>query len=167
MTDEAAGGGGWGEQPSDPRGDTPLSLGTQGYPTGTEGYPTTEEHAHASSQGAGRPNADEPPPSPFFEANGFASRREFIDHMNEQREQLVEEWRTRLPTPRVPGRELASSRQVNVKLRGRDSSALDEAAALYGLAPTTLARLLVNRGVAAILGNEVEKEEEFGTRVGV
>ncbi len=38
-----------------------------------------------------------------------------------------------------------------MKLRRREGDELDRAAALYGLAPSTLARLLVNRGVRAIL----------------
>jgi hypothetical protein len=43
------------------------------------------------------------------------------------------------------------TRQVNVKLRRSEGSDLDRAARIYGLAPSTLARLLVNRGVKAIL----------------
>jgi hypothetical protein len=49
----------------------------------------------------------------------------------------------RLPEPRL--------RQVSVKLRASEGEDLDRAAKIYALAPTTLARLLVNRGVRAIL----------------
>jgi hypothetical protein len=42
-------------------------------------------------------------------------------------------------------------RGTPVKLRAGEGAELDEAASIYGLAPSTLARLLVNRGVKAIL----------------
>jgi hypothetical protein len=68
---------------------------------------------------------------------------------------------TEPPTPRLAGAEIADvesaaaremrTRQVNVKLRRSEGSDLDRAARIYGLAPSTLARLLVNRGVKAIL----------------
>ena len=54
----------------------------------------------------------------------------------------------------APRREEPRPRQVNVKLRIAEGHALDEAAGIYGLAPSTLARLLVNRGVEAILDRE-------------
>ncbi len=42
---------------------------------------------------------------------------------------------------------------MNVKLRPQEGAELDRAAKAYGVAPTTLARLLVNRGVRAIVGD--------------
>lgn len=61
--------------------------------------------------------------------------------------------------PGLPGREIAAGtgqprdphRQVNVKLGPTDYERLVEAASLYRLAPTTLARALVNRGVGVIV----------------
>jgi hypothetical protein len=43
------------------------------------------------------------------------------------------------------------SRQVNIRLDSERYGALKRAGDLYGLAPTTLARVLVNRGVEALL----------------
>jgi hypothetical protein len=39
---------------------------------------------------------------------------------------------------------------VNVKLTARDHDALVDAARRYGVAPATLAQMLVNRGLAAV-----------------
>lgn len=44
-------------------------------------------------------------------------------------------------------------RQVNVKLRPSEGADLDRAAGIYGVSPSTLARMLVNRGVKAILAH--------------
>jgi hypothetical protein len=46
---------------------------------------------------------------------------------------------------------VARRHQVNVKLREHERAQLEQAARRYGVAPSTLARMLVNRGVKAIL----------------
>jgi hypothetical protein len=54
------------------------------------------------------------------------------------------------PPPRVP-RQPRKDRQVGVKLSAEDYDALVDAADIYGITPTTLARMLVRRGVLAVL----------------
>jgi hypothetical protein len=56
-----------------------------------------------------------------------------------------------IENPRIPP---LRKRQVNVKLRPGEADDLDRAATLYALAPSTLARMLVNRGVRAILDRD-------------
>jgi hypothetical protein len=57
-----------------------------------------------------------------------------------------------VPTPELPAkRGGVTSNQVGVKLAAEDFRRLRRAAQVYGLPPSTLARLLVNRGVNAIL----------------
>jgi len=53
----------------------------------------------------------------------------------------------RLPAPRDP----RLSRQINVRVLEEDYKRLIEAAARYGLPPTSFARLLITRGVEAVL----------------
>lgn len=67
--------------------------------------------------------------------------------------------RPRLPgsaPPERPGSRDSRTRQVNVKLSADDHDALVEAARSYGLRPSTMAQLLVNRGLKAV----AEEEEE-------
>ena len=67
-------------------------------------------------------------------------------------------FRGKPPSPRLPGgrapegtdRRGVRSRQVNVKLTAKDYEALTEAARSYGVAPATMAHLLVNRGLEAV-----------------
>lgn len=51
--------------------------------------------------------------------------------------------------------------QVSVRLRPSDFEALHRAADLYGVRPTTLARMMVIRGVRAILDAERRRDGEF------
>ena len=51
--------------------------------------------------------------------------------------------------------------QVGIRLRPRDFERLHEAAKLYGVRPTTLARMMVIRGVKAILEAELRRDGEF------
>ena len=77
--------------------------------------------------------------------------------------------RSRLPTPSLPGAELGglrrpsgrphATRQVGVRLTPSDYELLIQAAELYGVAPSTLARMLVRRGAQAI----VAREDELGS----
>jgi len=48
-------------------------------------------------------------------------------------------------------------RQVGIKLRPADYEALASAAFLYGVRPTTMARMLVNRGARAVLESKRER----------
>ena len=51
--------------------------------------------------------------------------------------------------------------QVGIRLRPRDFERLHQAAKLYGVRPTTLARMMVIRGIRAILEAELRREGEF------
>jgi hypothetical protein len=51
--------------------------------------------------------------------------------------------------------------QVSVRLRPRDAERLRRAADLYGVRPTTFARMMVIRGVGAVLDAELRRHGEF------
>jgi hypothetical protein len=51
--------------------------------------------------------------------------------------------------------------QVSVRLRPRDFQRLREAAEIYGVRPTTFARMMVIRGVGAVLDAELRRKGEF------
>ena len=87
--------------------------------------------------------------------------------MERDQRRIGDKWRRNRAAPAVPaapmpGGEIADVphgrrkpvRQVGIKLRPADYEALVRAAGLYGARPTTLARLLVNRGVRAVLDRE-------------
>lgn len=129
-------------------------VSTTEYSAGSDEYSAPEEK---SSSGGG--NGYE-----FWKPLGFETRADYIAYLQRQQNLLG-------PLPRgtpVPDADRPEDqagdigdglpeylrprrRQVNVKLRDGEGADLDRAAKIYGLAPTTLARLLVNRGVAAIL----------------
>src|SRR5205814_1764137 len=79
----------------------------------------------------------------------------------------------RIPAAYIPGAEAGdigdirrrrpATRQVGVKLRHEDYELLVDAAAMYDVAPSTLARMLVRRGVLAI----VERESSFQAAIRV
>jgi hypothetical protein len=124
---------------------------TREYTDGTGEYSSAEEKGDPSAE-----NRE------FWKRLGFGTFREYISYLNRMQEQLAPLPRTaRPPAPDVSGLEGAEiepprsdqlrRRQVNVKLREGEAEDLDRAARIYGLTPSTLARVLVNRGVAGIL----------------
>ena len=136
--------------------------GTPGYPPDTAGYPVEEGGASgAGEDGRGGTAA------PWWVGFGFSSHSEFIEALKEDQERIGAKWRRRrahpeVPAASLPGGEIADIprprrkplRQVGIKLRPDDYDALARAARFYGARPTTLARLLVNRGVRAVLDAE-------------
>lgn len=158
------------DQPSDHT----ATPGTPGYPPGTEGYPRGENGRAGvdagSTVGGGDPT--DTPEGPrrgdaYWRSLGFSSQREFNEALERDQRRIGEKWRGRrgapaVPTAPMPGDEIADVprarrkplRQVGIKLRPDDYEALARAARLYGARPTTLARLLVNRGVRAVLEAE-------------
>lgn len=135
---------------------------THRYPAGTEGYSSAGEEATlAGESDADGPRAGDGDPLKFWAQLGFESFDAYLAHVEDLQTRGRSRLGERVPVARVPGAELGDhpaperpylrQRQVNVKLRSPEGEELDRAAALYGLAPTTLARLLVNRGVRAIL----------------
>jgi hypothetical protein len=100
----------------------------------------------------------------FWEREGFGSLEEFMDEYRASWERIGWSPRKRrrddlpepsLPDGQVPAQRLARrDRQVNMRLTGDDHAKLEEAAKLYGVRPATMAQLLVNRGVRAVLERE-------------
>ena len=152
----------------DPESTPEYPPGTAEYPPGTDGYFRSDETAVADAeesaplpQDPGQPLPE--PDQPFWARLGFDSWRAYIDE--QKRLQSLDDPSplagSEVPAPRVPGAEVGRigppfvietrPRQVNVKLKLGEGGDLDRAALLYGLRPSTLARLLVNRGVRAIL----------------
>jgi hypothetical protein len=131
-------------------------TGTHGYPGGTDGYPFSGEDT------ASRNETDEP----FWRRLGFGSFQEYIDHV----EELAVKYQPGArgvtedpPAVSVPAVELADLpegtrrgrvRQVGIKLSRAQFEDLVRAASLYGVRPSTMARLLVNRGVGAVLDRD-------------
>jgi hypothetical protein len=131
---------------------------TDGYPDDSLGY-----FAHLERPKPTGPPP--PPPEPAWKRHGFESQEAWIKYLRAQQNlgsPLPKG--TPVPTTELPGDEVGEigappavetrSRQINVKLRVEEGEKLDKAAWIYGLAPSTLARLLVNRGVRAILDRE-------------
>jgi hypothetical protein len=101
----------------------------------------------------------------FWERLGFESFRAYMDYLEEQQNKLTlfgGEPRVDLPppdtqvlpeteSPRPRSDPRPDVRQVGLKLAREDYDQLVEAAEAYGVAPTTLARMLVRRGVRAVL----------------
>lgn len=123
---------------------------TQEYSGGTDGYSAPDEDGNAS------PSAE-----PWWKRAGYSSLHEFIDEQDRLRAKYeILPKGTPVPETELPGAEVGTVdpatlenrvRQINVKLRPSEGEDLDLAAKRYGLAPSTLARALVNRGVRAIL----------------
>jgi hypothetical protein len=159
-----------------PVGDDPPTPGTDGYPPGTDGYPSDPP---TSSKPWVRPSAGsagvEPDEGgrkggrkPYWA--GYESPEAFFDHIEAERAKIHRYMEPRprrrhIPAPDFPGDdEIAGSeafagsraavRQVGVKLRPVDYDLLAKAAGLCGVAPSTLARILVRRGAQAIVNRE-------------
>jgi hypothetical protein len=113
--------------------------------------------------------ADEGEPLFGWTRDEYPSLEAFIDRILEERAKVQGEWdapkpRPSVPTPSLPGAELAdinrsasemtASRPLGIRLRHSDYEQLACAAELYGVAPSTLARMLVGRGARAILDRE-------------
>jgi hypothetical protein len=110
-------------------------------------------------------NGDRPDES--WRRLGFESFDDFIQHIGEERRRVQGgflEPPPRIPATYLPGAEVGdvgdirrrrgATRQVGIKLRREDYEMLAQAAAMYDVAPSTLARMLVRRGVLAIVERE-------------
>jgi hypothetical protein len=169
---------------SDGRTGDPTTPGTHGYPSGTDGYPLSSDGRPVDPEEARAP--EEPSSGPagppddesegggddaaYWRRYGFSSFQEFLEEFEAVQRRANPEWREYrdvrdLPASELPGDEIAEVaprrrrtpvRQVGVKLRAADYEALANAAFLYGVRPTTMARLLVNRGVRAVLESRDE-----------
>jgi hypothetical protein len=152
------------EAAPDGLGEGPLKPGTDRYPGDSEGYRHAELGADpgtADSAGyradSGRcldsqasPHAQQPadPPrraEPFAGQGPPARRRSRMDPRS-GRLREIDFVGDGVPPPVEP-----RERQVNVRLDPNRYRDLCEAADLYGVAPTTMARMLVRRGTKAVL----------------
>jgi hypothetical protein len=162
-----------------PPGTDGYPSGTDGYPSGTDGYPpdaaTPSLRSSLGPAAADLPNDDDQPEEepegerkPYWA--GFESPEAYFDHILAERAKVQRYLdpgprRRQVPAPDFPGGdEIAGSggfagrqaavRQVGVKLRPVDYDLLVRAAELYGVPPSTLARMLVRRGAQAIVARD-------------
>ena len=150
--------------------------GTDGYPSGTDGYPVDPATPSVRSslgpaEGDQRHHDDQPEEeaeAPYWA--GFDSPEAYFDHIEAERAKVQKYLepgprRRAVPAPDFPGGdEIAGSealaghqaavRQVGVKLKSVDYDLLVQAARLYGVAPSTLARMLVRHGAQAIVNRD-------------
>jgi hypothetical protein len=136
-------------------------------PPGTDGYPS--DPATPSMRSSPGPAEEaEGERKPYWA--GFESPEAYFDHILAERAKVQrylepQPRRRQIPTPDFPGgdeiagsgglaRRQAAVRQVGVKLRPVDYDLLAQAAELYGVAPSTLARMLVRRGAQAIIARD-------------
>jgi hypothetical protein len=144
-----------------------ITRATHGYPSGTHGYRSQEgaapEQIGGGSRGDGG-SAEPPDEAPFWRRLGFDSHRHYLEWLEDDQDRLDRKfwpWKYREPPAgSLPGDEIRDVgvvrrrqpvRQVGIKLRPADYEALASAAFLYGVRPTTMARMLVNRGARAVL----------------
>ena len=102
---------------------------------------------------------------------GFDSPEAFFDHIEAERAKVqfhLEPRKRRIPAldplgrpqrgrATSPRKEARVVRQVGVKLTPGDYDMLVQAAELHGVAPSTLARMLVRRGAQAILDRDARE----------
>jgi hypothetical protein len=163
-----------GAVPADDRASENPDHGTQDPESTPERHRVTAEYSDPEDRGGTEaPEADEAAQTTvapeadadgreFWKPLGFDTHADYMRYL--RRMQTLHQPLPRgsqPPAPRLVGAEAGDveseavreirSRQVNVKLRRSEGADLDRAARIYGLAPSTLARLLVNRGVKAIL----------------
>jgi hypothetical protein len=142
-----------------------LLAGSQGYPNGYPGVPVVSTDPSTDGEGEDAGHGDSAEPQKFWERLGFESFRAYMDYLQEQQSRRTifgGEPRVDLPSadtqvppetesPRPRSDPRPDVRQVGLKLAREDYDQLAEAAEAYGVAPTTLARMLVRRGVRAML----------------
>jgi hypothetical protein len=98
--------------------------------------------AAAASELDGRPRRRaEPKPAQFDPASGWVADEDFVGDERDRPETREDQDRRRL----------IYSRQVCVRLSPGQFGELGSAANLYGVAPSTMARILLRRGARAIL----------------
>lgn len=154
----------------------PDTTGSGGYQIGSEGYQPLEgedasrspDRAQGGKTDVGDEDAADQPGTgaePFWRRAGFGSFDEYLAALNEdQRKADPWAWRPsvqEIPPPDLPSSELGdvleglqrdagAPRQVAIRLLPGDYATLREIAEEYGVKPTTLARMLVRRGILAL-----------------
>jgi hypothetical protein len=143
-----------------------VKAGSPGYQTGSEQPPPSAEVPESAPSRDG----DEERIDPF---QAFAEVSAKVRTEKERREPVIwlpgeneldreegtlPEAETRFSADSYGGR---GNPQVSVRLRPSDFERLRRAAELYGVRPTTLARMMVIRGIRAILDAELNRKGEF------
>jgi hypothetical protein len=148
--------------------DPPAHSASDGYQVGSEDPATFSEGPRSGSSSAEA--GDEPRIDPYTAFAEVASRSQGekegrdptiwlpgADELDEERGRLADA-ETRFNRDAWGGR---GNPQVSIRLRPFDFRRLRQAAELYGVRPTTLARMMVIRGVKAILDAELRRDGEF------
>jgi hypothetical protein len=124
------------------------------------GFSSLEEYLEESEAAWDRVNGRTPPP-PLREVDRRPPT--ILDILTRRRKRPQSE----LPTaaipeanPPRPRRAPAKARQVCVKLTEEGYESLAEAAAIYGVRPSTLARMLVHRGACAAIEANARRDPE-------
>jgi len=130
---------------------------TREHPSDTEGYPTlSADEGAPQAEGEAR----QVQPQEWWARAGYPSFQAYLQELDESQDKMFgrRKPRSELPTPglgspEAPARGAAGmkTRQVCLKISERDYEELSEAAAMFSARPTTLARMLVRRGVRAII----------------
>jgi hypothetical protein len=148
--------------------DTSLRTATPGYQTASEEPSTFSQHSEPASNDDLSEDEEEERIDPY---------RVFAEAASKERERKKEADRPPIWLPggeeldhegsTLPDRETRFSHdawggrgnpQVSVRLRPLDFQKLRRAADLYGVRPTTLARMMVIRGINAILDAELRRD---------
>ncbi len=150
------------------------STGSDGYQGGSDGYRSNIDEPGSADSDATALETRSEEPQPAWARLGFSSFEEFIEGLEAEQarysifsDQTVRE---RIPDPNMvrgeagelgppPRGRAGRDRQVGIRMNAKDYGMLTEAAELYGVAPSTMARMLVRRGALAV--TEREKREEF------
>ncbi len=118
--------------------DLDLRTGTSGYPSGSDGYPADREDP-TETEG-------------YWVKLGFESEDAFWESLGARPAGGVQ---TDVPKAALPDRGRTPTpfvRQVNIKLATETFEGLQRLADSYGVAPSTMARMLVSRGVRIASG---------------
>ena len=148
---------------------TSESRDTDGYPADTDGYPADTDGYSAHSGNptedeSDRTDAEQPDePAGWWESYGYESLQDYLDEQDRVYEAVMGRQPKRRSVDELPAATLGKpevppgrnalrrrSRQLGLKLTEDEFAQLSAAAATYGVRPTTLARMLVHKGVRAI-----------------
>ena len=149
------------------------SANDSGQASGSDGYQSGSGEPAASGQGSGSASAGEGTYADPYAALAHSASKIAEERKRERERRDPAIW---LPgtdeldrEPTLPERETRFSRdshargnpQVSIRLRPLDFERLRRAASLYGVRPTTLARMMVIRGVGAITDAELRKSGDL------
>ena len=156
--------------------------GSDGYRSGSDGYPPNtgpgqpEAGSDQAARGADPLERASEPSEGWWTGYGFASLGDYLREVDAGWERIG--WsrkrakRSEVPVPDPPGVSASvpapqrlreqRGRQVGVRLDASGYRALCEAARIYGVAPSTMARLLVHKGAVKIVSDQAESEADSG-----